>query len=50
VATWGTLGTVVQKDVEAFGIFEQKDVVAAGTIRKCWFCPGKATISAVSHQ
>jgi len=44
------VATVVQKDVGAFGTVEQKDVVAAGTVRKSWFCPGKESTSAVSHQ
>jgi len=34
----------------AFGTVEQKDVVAAGTVRKSWFCTGKYSISAFSHQ
>jgi len=38
------------KDVGAFGTAEQKDVVATDTFRKCWFCPGKESISAASHQ
>jgi len=44
------VGTVVQKDVGAFGTVDQKDVLAAGTVRKCWFCPGKESVSAVSQQ
>jgi len=46
----GAFGTVDQKNVGAFGTVDQKDVVAAGTVCKCWFCPGKGSISAVSHQ
>jgi len=46
----GAFGTVDQKDVAAFGTVDQKDAVAAGTVRKCWFCPGKETGSAVNHH
>jgi len=42
-------GTVDQKDVVAFGTADQKDAVPACTIRKCWFCPGKESVSAVSY-
>jgi len=34
----------------AFGTVDQKDVVAAGTVRKCWFCRGEESVSAVSQQ
>jgi len=46
----GAFGNVDQNDVVAFGTVDQKDVVAAGTDRKCWFCPGKESVSAGSQQ
>jgi len=46
----GAEGTVQGGDVRAAGTVEHKDVVAAGTVRKCWFCPEKGSISAVSHH
>jgi len=42
-----SLGNIL--DVEVFGTVDQKDVVAAGTVRKSGSCPGKESVSAVSH-
>jgi len=36
----GAVGTVVQKYPMVFVTADPKDVVAAGTVRKCWFLPG----------
>jgi len=42
----GAVGTVVQKDLEAFGTFDQKDVGAqwgpAGTVKNVEFAQGKS--------